>query len=155
MGQSCQSNFSIWGGKPLSAQPYLYAALFFAEESDKTRTVTALEDGIREYGNAQLEALLFPRAAPLVERHAAPDFAHMHQELKRKGVTLMLLWEEYATARVGEAYRYSQFDPAHDPPGLRFSPGEEEASVNIRPITRSPGPLPHLLPAPRIGEAGS
>ena len=58
---------------------------------------------------AQLEALLFPHAAPLVERHAAPDFAHLHQELKRKGVTLMLLWEEYAAAHAGQAYRYSQF----------------------------------------------
>lgn len=58
---------------------------------------------------AQLEALLFPHAAPLVERHATPDFAHLHQELKRKGVTLMLLWEEYATAHAGQAYRYSQF----------------------------------------------
>jgi transposase len=58
---------------------------------------------------AQLEALLFPHAAPLVERYAAPDFAHLHQELKRKGVTLMLLWEEYAQAHLGQAYRYSQF----------------------------------------------
>jgi transposase len=57
----------------------------------------------------QLEALLFPHAAPLLERHAAPDFAHLHQELKRKGVTLMLLWEEYAAAHAGQAYRYSQF----------------------------------------------
>jgi hypothetical protein len=55
---------------------------------------------------AQLEALLFPHAAPLVERHAARDFAHLHQELKRKGVTLMLLWEEYAAAHAGQAYRY-------------------------------------------------
>ena len=52
---------------------------------------------------AQLEALLFPRAAPLVERHAMPDLAHLHQELKRKGVTLMLLWEEYAAAHAGSA----------------------------------------------------
>jgi transposase len=58
---------------------------------------------------AQLEALLFPHAAPLLERHAAPDFAPLHQELKRKGVTLMLLWEEYAAAHAGQAYRYSQF----------------------------------------------
>lgn len=57
----------------------------------------------------RLEALLFPHAAPLVERHAAPDFAHVHQELKRKGVTLQLLWEEYSTAHAGQAYRYSQF----------------------------------------------
>jgi transposase len=58
---------------------------------------------------AQLEALLFPRAAPLVERRAAPDLAHIHQELKRKGVTLLLLWEEYAAAHAGAAYSYSQF----------------------------------------------
>ena len=59
--------------------------------------------------DAQLEALLFPRTAPQVTRHAEPDFAHLHQELKRKGVTLQLLWEEYATAHPGQAYRYSQF----------------------------------------------
>ena len=58
---------------------------------------------------AQLEALLFPSAAPPVERRAAPDLAHIHQELKRKGVTLMLLWEEYAAAHTGQAYGYSQF----------------------------------------------
>ena len=45
----------------------------------------------------------------MVERYAAPDFAHLHQELKRKGVTLQLLWEEYAKAHAGQAYRYSQF----------------------------------------------
>ena len=59
--------------------------------------------------DAQLEALLFPRAPPLVTRHAEPDFAQLHQELKRKGVTLQLLWEEYAVAHPGQAYRYSQF----------------------------------------------
>ena len=59
--------------------------------------------------DAQLEVLLFPRAAPHVERHAAPDFAHIHLGLKRKGVTLTLLWEEYAAAHAGQAYRYSQF----------------------------------------------
>jgi hypothetical protein len=48
--------------------------------------------------DGKLEALLFPRAPPLVTRHVEPDFAHLHQELKRKGVTLQLLWEEYAVA---------------------------------------------------------
>lgn len=33
----------------------------------------------------------------------------MHQELKRNGVTLQLLWEEYSTAHGEHAYRYSQF----------------------------------------------
>jgi transposase len=44
---------------------------------------------------ATLEARLFPppatkgTLAPL-----APDWASVHQELKRKGVTLLLLWQE-------------------------------------------------------------
>ena len=33
----------------------------------------------------------------------------MHQELKRKGVTLQLLWEEYQAAHGERAYQYSQF----------------------------------------------
>ena len=33
----------------------------------------------------------------------------IHQELKRKGVTLQLLWEEYEKAHGQSAYRYSQF----------------------------------------------
>jgi transposase len=62
-----------------------------------------------EVDEARLDALLFPHAAPVVERYAAPDFAQLHQELKRKGVTLQLLWEEYSAAHAGQAYRYSQF----------------------------------------------
>jgi transposase len=39
-----------------------------------------------------------------------PDFATIHQELSRKGVTLTLLWEEYVAAYPGETtYRYTQF----------------------------------------------
>jgi transposase len=58
---------------------------------------------------AQLEALLYPAAAAHAERYAAPDFARVHQELKRRGVTLTLLWEEYAGAHASHAYRHSQF----------------------------------------------
>jgi transposase len=56
-----------------------------------------------------LEALLFPHAPPRATSYAAPDFATIHQELKRKGVTLALLWEEYSAAHPEGAYRYSQF----------------------------------------------
>src|ERR1039457_4948027 len=57
---------------------------------------------------SRLEALLFRQAAP--RKHSAePDFAYLHQELKRKGVTLQLLWEEYGAAHGERAYRYSQF----------------------------------------------
>ena len=39
-----------------------------------------------------------------------PDCALIHQELKRKGVTLQLLWDEYVDAHGRQAtYRYTQF----------------------------------------------
>ena len=41
--------------------------------------------------------------------HVAPDFAHVHQELKRKSVTLALLWEEYRQGHGDAAYQYSRF----------------------------------------------
>jgi transposase len=59
--------------------------------------------------DAALEALLFAHPAPPAGGYAAPPFAHIHQELKRKGVTLALLWEEYLAAHPEGAYRYSQF----------------------------------------------
>ena len=45
---------------------------------------------------------------PRSSHQLAPDFALVHQELKRAGVTLMLLWEEYATANP-QAYKYTSF----------------------------------------------
>lgn len=38
-----------------------------------------------------------------------PDFAELHQELHRKGVTLLLLWEEYAQANPTAHYSYAHF----------------------------------------------
>ena len=56
----------------------------------------------------ELEARLFRAAVPRSSHHLAPDFALVHQELKRAGVTLMLLWEEYATGNP-LAYKYTSF----------------------------------------------
>ena len=55
-----------------------------------------------------LEARLFP-PVPSVREHVMPDCAYIHQELKRKGVTLMLLWEEYQASCAGQSYKYAQF----------------------------------------------
>jgi len=60
-----------------------------------------------------LNQLLFPArpvrqsATPLV-----PDWSVVHQELKRKGVTLFLLWEEYK-ATTPDGYQYSWFCRAY------------------------------------------
>jgi transposase len=59
-----------------------------------------------------LEARLYRPAVPRSSHQLAPDFALIHQELKRPGVTLMLLWEEYATSAMdkgGLAYKYTSF----------------------------------------------
>ncbi|OIP14788.1 MAG: IS21 family transposase [Comamonadaceae bacterium CG12_big_fil_rev_8_21_14_0_65_59_15] len=40
----------------------------------------------------------------------APDYGHLHQELRRKGMTLMLLWQEHSEAHPDESvHSYSQF----------------------------------------------
>lgn len=42
--------------------------------------------------------------------YAVPDYGRIHQELRRKGVTLMLLWEEYQAEYADQqTWRYTQF----------------------------------------------
>jgi transposase len=60
-----------------------------------------------ELDEAALEARLFKPPEPGRER-AAPDLVGVHQELKRVGVTLHLLWEEYREI-YPQGYGYSQF----------------------------------------------
>ena len=54
-----------------------------------------------------LEARLFPRPALATDR-TLPVWAEVHQELKKPGVTLALLWQEHRAAHP-EGYAYSQF----------------------------------------------
>ncbi|MGH3122835.1 MAG: IS21 family transposase, partial [Streptosporangiaceae bacterium] len=53
-------------------------------------------------------ALLYPPAAPSVVSRPVPDWDRVHKELRRKGVTLQLLWVEYREA-CPDGYGYSQF----------------------------------------------
>lgn len=63
----------------------------------------------RTLSDEELQARLYPPPRPRSSTRREPDYAALHQELKRPGVTLQLLWEEYR-AGVGEAaYRYSAF----------------------------------------------
>jgi transposase len=61
-----------------------------------------------ELDDAGLEALLYPPAAPSVVTRPVPDWQRVHKELRRKGVTLQLLWVEYREAHP-DGYGYSQF----------------------------------------------
>jgi len=59
--------------------------------------------------DARLEEMLFPATSftPNAER-PLPDWLYIHNELRRKGVTLALLWQEYK-AQHPAGYQYSQF----------------------------------------------
>ncbi len=58
---------------------------------------------------AALECRLFPPPPALPARaRGVPDWAVVHQELKRKGVTLFLLWQAYRETHP-EGYQYSWF----------------------------------------------
>ena len=56
-----------------------------------------------------LEAMLYagPGTQCGSRRKAEPDWTHVHHELRRPGVTLMLLWEEYRQREPG-GYGYSR-----------------------------------------------
>jgi len=58
--------------------------------------------------DAALTSRLHPQR-PAVPKFAAPDYALVHRELRRKGVTLTLLWEEYREAAQGVPYSRSRF----------------------------------------------
>jgi transposase len=60
--------------------------------------------------DAVLESRLYGAAGTKQghRRHAEPDWAAVNRELKRKPVTLQVLWDEYIEAHPG-GYRYSRF----------------------------------------------
>lgn len=63
-----------------------------------------------ELDDQRLAGLFYPgadtRSDPAIQ---ILDWSAIHQELKRKGVTRQLLWEEYAAAYPNRCYSYSQF----------------------------------------------
>ncbi|MBI2433390.1 MAG: IS21 family transposase, partial [Candidatus Hydrogenedentes bacterium] len=65
-----------------------------------------LPDGLSD---SALEALLFaPPALAIEAPRPVPDWSKVQEELRRQGVTLVLLWEEYKQTQP-EGYEYSRF----------------------------------------------
>ena len=58
--------------------------------------------------DAALNARLHPQRY-VYPQFAVPDFGEIHRELRRKGVTLQLLWEEYRAQAPGVPYSRSRF----------------------------------------------
>ena len=57
----------------------------------------------------QLEQLLYPQMPTLpAHERPLPDWSYIHQQLRHKSVTLMLLWQEHKELHP-QGYQYSQF----------------------------------------------
>src|ERR1700724_1782624 len=79
--------------------------------------------------DAALERLLYP--PPLVaakDRRAQPDWAAIHRELRRPGVTLALLWEEHRGAHP-DGYGYSRYCELYRAWEGRLSPTMRQTHV--------------------------
>lgn len=55
-----------------------------------------------------IERLLFPSEF-IDKKKPQPNWSDVHNELKKKGVTLWLLWDEYRAGREGDGLGYSRF----------------------------------------------
>lgn len=56
----------------------------------------------------KLETILYPAKATRRKKRL-PDFVQMREELKRKGMTKLLLWQEYCQEDSATAYGYTQY----------------------------------------------
>ena len=64
-----------------------------------------------DLGEVDLERRIYPpppQPGELARKRGVPDWEHIHKELRRKGVTLLLLWYEYREQHPG-GYEYSWF----------------------------------------------
>lgn len=61
-----------------------------------------------ELSESELAERLFPPKQARVQKHPEPDWSKIEVELQQKGVTRMLLWQEYRDEYL-DGYSYSQF----------------------------------------------
>ena len=82
-----------------------------------------LPDGL---GEDELERLLFPPPGP--RNRVVPDWTQVHAELRRPGVTLRLLWEEYRGEHP-DGYGLSRFSQLYQQWRGRLSPSMRQNHV--------------------------
>ena len=61
-----------------------------------------------EIDDAELERRLFPVPGETAAPRPAIDWRQVHEEMKRRSVTLVLLWQEYRAEQV-DGYGYSRY----------------------------------------------
>jgi transposase len=77
----------------------------YIERAQKANIIWPLPEDLAD---EKLKELLFGDEEEKPRLRTEPDYAYMHKELKRKGVTLSLLWKEYLSFNP-DGYRYSQY----------------------------------------------
>jgi transposase len=104
-----------------------------------------------ELDDSALEARLFPSLPP-GGRRLALDLAWIHRELRKAGVTLLLLWEEYRQGQVEAAYGYSQFCDLYRRWEGRLKPSMRQVHrAGEKTFLDFSGKRPHLVD-PKTGE---
>jgi len=79
----------------------------YLKKADKVGLKWPLPNNMDEHA---LSLLFFPSQKVTGQRRfVEPDYPNAHQELKRKGVTKHLLWQEYRELYPSDGYSYAQF----------------------------------------------
>ena len=87
------------------------------------------------FDDGELERRLFTAAGEAQTERPAPDWAKLHEELKRRSVTLVLLWQEY---RAEHPDGYGFASPVPRPGAPRpASTGRDRARRAARPRDRN------------------
>jgi transposase len=81
-----------------------------------------------ELGDDALEQRLYPPPTTKDEQRPLPNWAEIHRELKRAGVTLQLLWQEYREKHP-TGYAYSRFCDLHRAWEKRISPTMRQTHI--------------------------
>ena len=81
-----------------------------------------------DLGDGALERLLFPGQRADAGSRPVPDWAEVERELRRRGVTRALLWQEYR-GRHPDGFGYSWFCEAYDGWKGRLSPTMRQSHV--------------------------
>jgi transposase len=105
-----------------------------------------------EIDEATLEHRLFPSIHSVsIEKCQMPPMEYLHQELKKKSVTLQLLWHEYKE-KVPDGYQYSQFCNLYHQWAEKLDPClRQEYRAGEKLFVDYAGPTMELV-APETGE---
>lgn len=66
-------------------------------------------DDIKDLSDDQVYEMLFPEKFKVKPKYVPVDYGYVHSELKKVGVTMLLLWEEYKDKCISEDLKYCSY----------------------------------------------